>query len=280
MTVENSRSTNSSRSTARFWREYARALAGALLFSLPLLMTMEMWWLGFYLAPYRLLLFIVVLVPVLIGLSRYSGFRETNSWYEDTIDALVALTAGFLVPAITLSLFSVVTVGMSLNEVIGKTAILAAPASMGAVIASKEFGRTENRRERERAGYGGELFIMSAGAMFFAFNVAPTEEMILIAYKMGTLQSLLLLLVSLLIMHMLVYSLEFRGQHSAAEGSSPLRVMLHFTVAGYAITLVISAYVLWTFGRFDGLALGETIATTSVLGFPAALGAGTARLVV
>lgn len=33
-----------------------RAFAGALLFSLPILMTMEMWWLGFSMEPWRLIL--------------------------------------------------------------------------------------------------------------------------------------------------------------------------------------------------------------------------------
>src|SRR4051812_3546043 len=38
----------------------ARGLGGAILFALPLLMTMEMWWLGFYLSAWRLLLLTVV----------------------------------------------------------------------------------------------------------------------------------------------------------------------------------------------------------------------------
>ena len=36
------------------------------------------------------------------------------------------------------------------------------------------------------AGYGGQLFLMAAGALFLSFNVAPTEEMVLIAYMMST----------------------------------------------------------------------------------------------
>ena len=36
----------------------ARAFAGALIFGLPLLMTMEMWALGFYMEPLRLALFL------------------------------------------------------------------------------------------------------------------------------------------------------------------------------------------------------------------------------
>jgi len=35
-------------------QEYARGIAGGMMFSLPLLYTMEMWWSGFILHPLRL----------------------------------------------------------------------------------------------------------------------------------------------------------------------------------------------------------------------------------
>ena len=48
----------------------ARGFAGAMLFSLPMIMTMEMCGLGFYIDPYRLALLQVVMVPLLVRLSR------------------------------------------------------------------------------------------------------------------------------------------------------------------------------------------------------------------
>ncbi len=47
-----------------------------------------------------------------------------------------------------------------------------------------------------------------------------------------------------------------------------------------AIALLISLYVLWTFGRTDGWVPHETASAMIVLGFPAAMGAALARLVV
>lgn len=41
----------------------ARGVAGALLFALPMLMTMEMWYLGFYMARERLLLLMILNIP-------------------------------------------------------------------------------------------------------------------------------------------------------------------------------------------------------------------------
>ena len=50
--------------------------------------------------------------------------------------------------------------------------------------------------------------------------------------------------------------------------------------AGYGIALLVSLYVLWSFGRTDGVAMAEIANMLVVLGFPASLGAATARLVV
>jgi uncharacterized membrane protein len=51
-------------------------------------------------------------------------------------------------------------------------------------------------------------------------------------------------------------------------------------VVGYAVVLLVSVYVLWTFGRTEGLDGFETIRATVVLGFPASIGAAAARLLL
>jgi uncharacterized membrane protein len=38
--------------------------------------------------------------------------------------------------------------------------------------------------------------------------------------------------------------------------------------------------VLWTFGRLDGVSLQEVLSAAVVLGFPAAVGAAGARLII
>jgi putative integral membrane protein (TIGR02587 family) len=263
-----------------FWRSYARALAGALIFAFPLLMTMEMWWFGMYMDRTRLALFLLLFLPALTGLSRYSGFRRTANWFDDFLDALVAVSAGLLVAVVLLWIFSILEPGMSIDEMLGKIALLCIPGSMGAIIASKNLGSEErNSQDQAATSYPGELFIMAAGAIFIAFNVAPTEEIILIAFKMSALQTGALVLLSILVLHALVYSLEFRGQHGPG-GVSMLHVALSYSVAGYVIALGISPYVLWTFGRLEGLGTTKMITAIAVLGFPAALGAATARLII
>ena len=64
----------------------------------------------------------------------------------------------------------------------------------------------------------------------------------------------------------------------SAAGRSTWSLSIAMTCIGYAIALSISLYILWTFGRTEGLAMTPLIKEMTVLGFPAALGAGAARL--
>lgn len=92
-------------STRDFLTELSRAFGGAILFALPILMTMEMWWLGTYLESWRVATPLTFAVPLLIVLSYYIGFRESFSFEEDMVDAFVALAVGFVTAAASLLLF-------------------------------------------------------------------------------------------------------------------------------------------------------------------------------
>ena len=269
-------------------RDYAvglgRAFAGAIIFGLPLLMTMEMWWLGFMLPPARLLVFGGVNLLVLIGLSRVAGFEETHSRLEDVLDAFAAYGVGALASAALLALFGVIGPGMPLSELAGKVAVQAFPASFGAMIAAKQLGVADDieevgEKERWRGRYRGQLFLMLAGALFLGFNLAPTEEMSLIAYRMTPWHGLALVVLTIGLLHAFVYSVGFAGQEKGhARGF--LATFVHYTLAGYAIAVLAAFYLLWTFGRVEGAGLPEVVAMIAVLAFPGAIGAAIARLVV
>jgi putative integral membrane protein (TIGR02587 family) len=121
---------------------------------------------------------------------------------------------------------------------------------------------------------------MAAGALFLSLNLAPTEEMVLISYMMTPWHALVLAGVSLMLMHAFVYSVGFQGHAEVPEGSHWSGIFLRYTAVGYALCLLISLYILWTFGRIAGLSLEGTIMATVVLAFPAAIGAAAARLIL
>jgi putative integral membrane protein (TIGR02587 family) len=264
----------------QFMTGVARAFGGALLFALPLLMTMEMWGLGFSMAPSRLAVLLVVTVPLLVGLSHYIGFEETFDWKDDVVDAFVAYGVGFAAAVPVLFLFGVLAPGMSAAEIVGKTALQAVPGSIGALLAQSQFGGGRNKSRRHRMSYGGETFVMAAGAIYLSLNVAPTEEVLLIALQMNPWHALGLVAVSLVLMHAFVYALGFSGGLRAAPHHARWLTFVRFTVAGYGICLLISGYILWTFERTSGTSVPQAVMAIVVLSFPAAIGAASARLVL
>jgi putative integral membrane protein (TIGR02587 family) len=227
------------------------------------------------------LLLVLELLPTLIALSHHAGFEPTFEWRDDVADAFVAYGVGFCVAFIVLVLLGIITADTSLSDAIGKITVQAVPASFGAMLGRTLLGGEHADEDRGRGEtYGGELFIMGAGALFLSFSIAPTEEITLLAVGLGPGAAAVLAVVSLALMHVFVYAVEFHGQASRPEGGTVLGEFLRLTVVGYALALLISAYVLWTFGHTNGLDAVEMVRATVVLGFPTAIGAAAARLIL
>ncbi|WP_274866296.1 TIGR02587 family membrane protein [Sinorhizobium meliloti] len=124
------------------------------------------------------------------------------------------------------------------------------------------------------------MFLMVVGALFLSVNIAPTEEVILIAYKMNPWHEIALALGTLGLMHVFVYELEFRGTHNPEPGAGFVNIFFRYTIVGYCLVMLVNFYILWTFGRTDGVGFSETLSAVVVLSFPGALGAAVARLIL
>ncbi|MDB5421646.1 MAG: family rane protein, partial [Brevundimonas sp.] len=161
--------------------------------------------------------------------------------------------------------------------------IQAIPGAIGALLARRQLSGGDGQTgagsdgDEDQASYLGELFLMAVGALFLALNLAPTEEMILIGYKATPWHAFAILIVSLILLHVVVFTAGFAGQE---EQDRPVAAFFHFTLPGYAIALGVSLFTLWAFGRTDGEDLAGVINTTVVLGLPASVGAAAARLLV
>lgn len=268
----------------RFVVGLSRGVAGALLFALPMFLTMEMWELGFYIDRARLLLLLTVNVPLLIILARRIGFERTSSWREAIRDAAIAYFLGMLASAAILVAIGVLRFGQAATEIVGMVALQAVPASIGALLGRSQLGQHQDDKDGEcppaDASYAGELFMMAVGALFLGLNVAPTEEMILLSYKMTPWHAIAVILASIALMHGFVYALSFSGGHGLEEGTTGWHAFVRFTVPGYLVAFLVSVYCLWTFHRFDDTDLVEAAITAGVLGFPSGIGAASARLIL
>ncbi|WP_249522767.1 TIGR02587 family membrane protein [Modestobacter marinus] len=254
-----------------------RAFGGALLFALPLLMTMEIWSLALSVPRYRLALLMVATVVLVVFLSQHFGAGTSSvGWPGYLADAGVAFVMAAVAAVLVLGVLAVIEPLRNWQDALSITSLALLPAAVGASFARSQLGA--GGRRTPTTTYGGELLLMAAGAVVFAANIAPTEEVVLLAAEIDPWHPVALVLLCLVLMHGFVYWVGFRGQESAAGGV--LRSFLTLTVVGYVIALTVSAYLLWTFGRFDGAGAAMAVTEAVVLALPASLGAAAARLIL
>lgn len=273
-------------------REYARGIAGGLLFSLPLLYTMEVWWAGFIAKPPRLLVYFAAGFLLLFLYNRYSGLRHDASWWEVAFEAVEELGLGLLLSALVLWLLGQLQSDMPAAEMAGKVVVEGVTAAIGISVGSAQLGGTgkgedpdqgmdSRKGAKEPKGFPGQIAMAACGAVLFASNVAPTEEIVMIAVEASPWRIVGLALLSLVLAALVLFYSDFRGSERLVAGGrrGPVAVVSR-TVIDYTVALVASAFILWFFGRFAGTSAALCAAQTVVLGVAASLGASAGRLLL
>ena len=269
------------RPTAESLREYGRGIAGGLLFSLPLLFTMEVWAAGFTLPPHRQLAYLGGTVILLLGYNRYSGLHPESSWAEVAVDSVEELGIGLVLSALILAALGRITPEQHVDEIVGRIVVEAFTIAIGVSVGTAQLGGDPEHRgmDRRRVGLGGQLTLAACGAVLFAANVAPTEEIVVLGIELPPLQLAGLGLLSLLLATLVLYFSDFRGARRLAHAAGGL-AMGRGAVITYAVALVCSALILWLFGRFDGVGPQAIVGQTVALGVAATLGASAGRLLL
>ena len=268
-------------------REYARGMAGGLMFSLPLLYTMEVWWTGFVADPMRLLIYIAATFVLLLGYNHSAGLHQDASWAEVAIDSVEEMGLGLVLAALVLFLLGQLEGDMAPYEIIGKITVEAMTVAIGISIGTSQLGGGDDGRvkggaeasAKEEVTFSGQLVIAACGSMLFASNVAPTEEIIMIASEARVQNLVGLATLSILLTGLILYYIEFTGSTRFAAAQGIISVVIG-TVVTYAVALAVSAAVLWFFGRLDGVTINTALGQTVVLGLAATLGASAGRLLL
>jgi putative integral membrane protein (TIGR02587 family) len=265
-----------------FWVGVARGFGGALLFSMPILMTMEMWQIGFYVDRWKLALFVGLMIPMILALSYFAGIKEDFSLREVVLEGMTAYAIGILTTTIVLSLLGILEVTMAPRELIGKIAIQSPTTAFGAILARSQLGgnKKDQEEKKEQGGYWTEMFLVGAGAFYLASTVASTEEMILIPFKMTAWHAAGLLIFSLLVMHAFLYTMKFAGAPKESPETPWWSIFVRYTMPGYLVVLLVCWYVLWTFDRFESYAPHWMAMYSIALGLPGAVGGAAGRLVI
>jgi putative integral membrane protein (TIGR02587 family) len=291
------------RSVAESFQEYGRGAAGGLMFSLPLLYTMEVWRAGFNAHPWRLAAYVAATFLLLLGYNRFAGLRHDAGITEVAVGSVEEMGIGFIISAVALYLLGRVTFEMPLNEMAGQIVIEAMTVAIGVSVGRAQLGGggedsgegDAGAGQRKRGGetgqtdgglrgepelhFGGQMLLAFCGATLFAANVAPTEEVVVIAVESSWTRLLGLAFVSLFVSAIILHYSEFRGSREFVRTEGFGAVVVG-SVSTYVVALVTSGLILWFFGRFDGVTLYTSLAQIIVLGVAATLGASAGRLLL
>jgi putative integral membrane protein (TIGR02587 family) len=171
----------------------------------------------------------------------------------------------------------------NLSEAVGRIVVEAVTVAIGVSVGTAQLGTGNSEEHRgmpaREGSLGGQLVLSLCGAVLFAANVAPTEEVVMIGIELSGIQLAALALATMSVAALILYFSDFRGARRWARADNRL-AMVRGTVVTYAVGLLASAAILWLFGRFDGMGWGPIAGQSVALAGAATLGASAGRLLL
>jgi putative integral membrane protein (TIGR02587 family) len=266
--------------------DFIRALSGAYIFGIPLLFTMEMWWIGQYADRWKLLIFLGLAFIANLGLTYAAGFKRRSTFGTTINQAVDAVAVGVVAATIMLLVLNQIRPSEPLDSVLGKIIVQTVPLSIGASVANQVFGRNGERSrqglEHAAAMSPWRAFFTDVGAtiiggIFVGFSIAPTEEVPMLASELYYFHLIALIAFSLVMSYGIVFA---SGFDEASPGGLFQRPFTE-TMLAYVVSLAISLVVLYL---FDQIELGDPLLSifeqTLVLGVPTTIGGAAGRLVI
>lgn len=265
-------------------QEYSRGIIGGLIFSIPLLFTMEVWWAGFTAGPLRLLAGLAGTAALLLAYNAVAGIHHEHDLADVAIDSVEELGIGLLVSLAVLVLLGRIDGATPPAEAVGKVLVAAMTVAIGVSIGTAQLGERDTPANPRAHGLAPRGHLNSAvlslcGAVLLAANVAPTEEIVVIGAQLAPASLLAIAGTSLGLALVTLFYSELAGSHRLTAARHP-RAIVQGVVVAYAVALASSAALLWFFGRFDQASLRAVVGQTVVLGMPATLGAAAGRLLL
>jgi putative integral membrane protein (TIGR02587 family) len=245
---------------------------------------MEMWEHGTTQPPLKLLLLFGLATAIVAGFNAVSGFRQERSWIELLVDTVQGMGLAILVAVAMLAVLGRLEPELGAQTLVGRVALLSIPVAFGTALAATVLSEPEQGGGREPVGSLGRLLVAAGGALTFALNVAPTDEVRIIGSEADAGLLLATIAATLVISLGIVFVVDLPGGRGGslleAQGGGPLETPLGETIAAYGIALVVSFVLLWAFGLAEGLGLRAVVGHVVMLGTLAAFGSAAARLLV
>ncbi|MEH2124000.1 TIGR02587 family membrane protein [Nostoc sp.] len=277
-----------------------RGACGGFLFGIPLLYTMEVWWIGSLAKAQFIMMAIALMFIVVYLLNQIEGFRKRRySWLaaQAAIDTVEAIAIGIACSTFVLLLLRELTPETSLKESLGKIIFESVPFALGVALANQLLGDTENsngkgqgsvRENNTTKNKGDELHATFTdvggtliGATIIAFNIAPTDEIPMLAAATSPPWELAMIAASLLISYAIVFQAGFSNQQKRKEQKGIFQRPSSETIMSYLVSLLAGAFMLWFFQK---LTFSDPwtmwLDCTLILGLPATIGGAAGRLAI
>ncbi|BAZ14802.1 hypothetical protein NIES4071_66460 [Calothrix sp. NIES-4071] len=271
-----------------------RGACGGFLFGIPLLYTMEVWWIGSLAQPRMILVALGVTFFVVYLLNRTEGFRsysKNNRPYEAVIDTVEAMAVGIISATFMLILLRELTFDNFLKESVGKIVYESVPFTLGVALSNQFLAGSKKSTSDEQnnqsnnqddlhatlSDIGGTLI----GATIIAFNIAPTDEIPMLAAAASPNWLLAVIATSLLLTYAIVFEAGFSNQQKRFRQRGIFQRPLSETIMAYLVSLIASMFMLWFFQKLtfsDPWTMWLDHAL--LLGLPASVGGAAGRLAI
>lgn len=277
--------------------DLVRGVAGGFLFGIPLLYTMEVWWIGSSVDPPIMLLAIAAMLIVVFALNLTGGFRERQSItiHAALGDTLNAMAIGLISAGLMLVLLREITLQTQLRETLGKIIFEGVPFALGAAMADQflqpaDAGGASQGKPAPRALQRffprnnlnetlADIGATLVGALIVAFSIAPTEEVPTLVGAVEGGWLLAVVLASLVISYMIVFQANFTRQRQRQMQQGLFQSPISETIVSYLVSLVAAAIMLGFFQQVNWLTPWEvTFRHILILGLPATIGGAAGRL--
>jgi putative integral membrane protein (TIGR02587 family) len=287
-------------SSHNIWRnelnDLVRGISGGFLFGIPLLYTMEVWWIGSSVKPLRLLIAIALTFTIVFLLNQTTGFRNTTDirFRDAVVDSIEALALGLFCTTCVLVLFQEITFDTPLGEALGKLIYESVPFALGVALSNQllkdesdekqEHSKGQEQQSGHKKQINGTVADVGAtliGGIIIAFSIAPTDEVPMLAASTSGPYLLALIFASLLISYAIVFASNFSNQSKRQKQQGLFQDPFSETAISYLISLIAAALMLWFFDKLDFSDPWSTwLSYTLILGLPTTVGGAAGRLAV
>lgn len=290
------RSARQPANSASAWRrelgDLIHGASGGFLFGIPLLYTMEVWWIGSASHPARLLLILLFSFAIIFVVNRSSGFRRMNDIRSAgaAMESIEALAIGIICTGVTMLLLREISPAAPLGENLGKLIYESVPFTLGVALANQYLGAPDED-DASRQSSNSSIVPMNAtiadvgatmlGAIIIGSNIAPTDEIPMLAAAISGLWLLAIMAASLLISYSIVFAAGFGNQSKRHQQKGIFQRPLSETFMSYLVSLLVAAAMLFFFNRVSFsdpwyLWLSQTL----TLGLPTTIGGAAGRLAI